>query len=222
MFTTAVGQCGLVRTPGVRSGIHGCLVKNAPQIRLARSKITCDGLSSLGASVAYFVRGKFYQFGMGSRLISVGRRSPGRKRMPMRIGCTFSRRKIDVDIRHYGSSTCLILPIVTSPGRRIEVDAQRTSVGGGGKVLCVAYRTKCVSMTPASDSKQVFGPIPKFSFMPLQVVPRDVNGGVRVGVCFYWYILFVYLVVSCGRRGATVFIDTFEDVVPLRIRYQYR
>lgn len=77
-----------------------------------------------------------------------------------------------------------MLPVIASPEEKVEITAREVCIKKNKGVLHITCESGNIQVAPTDGDGRIFNPVPGFSFIPLQIIPKGTDKKIQINIYF--------------------------------------
>lgn len=178
VFAATTNRYELIEAPNMQSNAREYIMSGTPRVEMCQYGEIYSNLDDLDAEIIHDqTSGKFM---VQTHLVNAEQQNPVQGSIEVKINYGFSAEGLAMEVEHCPQSAHLLLPVISSPGEKVEISPKAARIYRNGKILTVNCKHGRISTAACDRDGRIFVPVPGFAFVPLQIVPEA--GGKRIDV----------------------------------------
>lgn len=184
VFAATMNQYTLIEAPNMQSNSRKYLIGGTPRVELQQGTTAYSNLDDLDAGITCRAgEDGTYAFTVNAHLVDAKQQAPSQGEVPVEMEYAFSDRGVEIQAT-CPEGACLLLPVISAPGEKVEMASRSISIGRGAGKLHIACESGHLEVAPTDEDGRIFNPVPGFSFIPLQIFPEHDGEKVRINIYF--------------------------------------
>ena len=184
VFAATMNQYKLIEAPNMQSNSRKYLTGGTPRIELMQDGVAYSNLDDLNTDIDCHAEKGSCTFTVHTHLVDINQQAPPQGEVAMTMNYTYSEQGISIHVEHCDEPVRFILPVIASPEEKVEFSSHEVRIRKNKGVVCITCESGDMEIAPADDDERIFNPVPGFSFIPLQVLPDNVDKKIHINICF--------------------------------------
>lgn len=184
VFAATMNQYKLIEAPNMQSNSRKYLTGGTPRIELMQDGVAYSNLDDLNTDIDCHAEKGSCTFTVHTHLVDINQQAPPQGEVAMTMNYTYSEQGISIHVEHCDEPVRFILPVIASPEEKVEFSSHEIRIRKNKGVVCITCESGDMEIAPADDDERIFNPVPGFSFIPLQVLPDNVDKKIHINICF--------------------------------------
>lgn len=175
IFAATMNQYNMIEAPNMQSNTRKYLVGGTPRIEFIHDNISYSNLDDLDTDIKVIEGNDFCFFKVNTHLVDINQNSPLNKQIPIKINYEFSKDRVNIIVERCHKSAYLILPIIASSDDKVIIDDNKIHIKKQRGNLILECESGIINILPTDNDGRIFNPVPGFSFIPIQILPNEVD-----------------------------------------------
>lgn len=184
VFAATMNQYKLIEAPNMQSNTRKYLMGGTPRVELIQDGVAYSNLDDLATDITCFTGNKICRFDVQTHLVDINQQSPKQGAVSVVMGYAFSEQGVSISVEHCNESAYLMLPVIASPEEKVEITAREVCIKKNKGVLHITCESGNIQVAPTDGDGRIFNPVPGFSFIPLQIIPKGTDKKIQINIYF--------------------------------------
>lgn len=185
IFAATMNQYKLIEAPNMQSNTRTYLMGGTPRVEWIQEGVAYSNLDDLDTDITCLAKDDTYRFRVNTHLVDINQQAPKQGAVLVEMGYTFSEQGISICVEHCHESAYLLLPVIASPGEEVKIkDGREACIKKGKGTLHISCEAGHINIAPTDKDGRIFNPVPGFSFVPLQIIPENIDKKVQLTIYY--------------------------------------